>query len=362
MTILSAWLWLFAIAGPFIMTNPAPASDREIASRLDSIVQSLGVPDGPGGAVIFIKDGKAIYKGAVGYADVEHKTPITPATNFRLASCTKQFTAAAVLCLIDDGKLKLDTPLNDCFPGLPSYTHGILIRHLLTHTSGLPDYEDHLPAGITVPLKDADVLAILAGQSQLYFPPGTQYRYSNSAYALLSLIVEKYSGQRFPDFLHTRIFHPLGMNNTVAYEPGISAVSNRAYGYSPAAGGYTRTDQSLTSAVLGDGGVYSSVEDLAKWDAALYDSKILRPETQRLAFTTTILPDGHDIHYGFGWRVDSYRDHAFVGHGGDTIGFRTHIERYPADHFSVILLSNRNDIDPHAFLRRIVDAVLFDGR
>jgi CubicO group peptidase (beta-lactamase class C family) len=284
---------------------------------------------------------------------------ITPQTHFRLASVSKQFTAAAVLMLVEQGKVSLDTPLTDVFPGLPPYCRPVRLRHLLNHTSGLPDYEDHMPAGITQPLKDADVLAILASQSALYFPPGSRYRYSNSAYALLALAVEKYSGRRFPDFLRAHLFLPLGMEGAVAYEPGVSAVPHRAYGYSPdKEGGYARTDQSLTSAVLGDGGIYASVEELARWDAALYAGRLLKPETWRQAWSPTTLADGATSDYGFGWRLGTYHGRPFVGHGGDTVGFRTHIERYTRDHLTVILLSNRNDIDPHLELRKIADACL----
>jgi CubicO group peptidase (beta-lactamase class C family) len=342
------------------MTPTTFAPDPDISNRLDAIVLPLAPPGGPGAAVIVLKNGDAIYKKAVGHADVDAKVPNTPATNFRLASVTKQLTAAAILLLVDDGKLSLDTRLVDAFPGFPEYGKGITIRHLLTHTSGLPDYEDHAPPSATAQLKDADVLAILAAQSKTYFPAGTQHRYSNSAYALLALVAEKYSGKRFPDFLRDRIFAPLGMHRTVAHEEGITTVADRAFGHSPSeAGGYARTDQSRDSAVLGDGGVYSSVEDLAKWDRALRDGKLLRPETRAAAFAPTVLPDGAPTGYGFGWRAGTYRDHPFVGHGGDSVGFRTHIERYPADGLTVIVLFNRADVDPHQTLRRIVDACLF---
>lgn len=335
------------------------AHPRDITATLNEILRTLAVPDGPGAAVMVIRDGATLYKSSAGFADVEARVPNTPATHFRLASVSKQFTAAAVLLLVDEGRFSLDTRLTDIFPGFPTYGRDVTVRHLLTHTSGLPDYEDHMPPGITVALKDVDVLAILASRGEKYFFPGTQYRYSNSAYALLALAVEKYSGQRFPDFLAARIFRPLGMTHAVAHEEGITRVADRAFGYSPAAaGGYERTDQSLTSAVLGDGGIYASVEELARWDRALYEGRVLRPETQRLAFTSAVLSDGKPIDYGFGWRVGTYRGHRFVGHSGDSIGFRTHIERYVDLRLTVIGLFNRADVEPHDHLRRIADACI----
>ncbi len=152
-----------------------------------------------------------------------------------------------------------------------------MIRHLLTHTSGLIDYEDVIPESFAGQVRDADVLRLLETQDRTYFRPGNGYRYSNSGYALLALIVQRASGMSFANFLQERIFEPLAMFNTVAHEEGVSRVINRAFGYTEAAGRWNRTDQDQTSAVLGDGGIYSSIEDLAKWDAALYDGRLLQP-------------------------------------------------------------------------------------
>lgn len=345
------------------MTTVTLADGRLVGREVDDVVRSLTVDGGPGVAVVVLRDDRAVYVGCGGYADVEGRVAIGPGTRFRLASVSKQFTAAAVLLLVERGKVSLDTPLTDIFPGLPGYARPVRLRHLLNHTSGLPDYEEHIPEGVTEPLKDVDVLAILAGQSALYFPPGTQYRYSNSAYALLALVVEKYSGRRYPAFLREEIFGPLGMEGAVAYEAGVSEVGMRAYGYSPdkeKKGRYVRTDQSITSAVLGDGGIYASLEEMAKWDAGLYAGKILKPETWKEAWKETTLADEKVSDYGFGWRLGAYRGHRFVGHGGSSIGFRTHIERYVDDHLTIVVLSNRNDVDPQAALRKIAD-VCFTG-
>src|SRR5262249_40168200 len=158
-------------------------------------------------------------------------------------------------------------------PELPAYADAITVCHLLTHTSGLLDYEDLIPDGTTKQVHDIDALHLLANQTTTYFPPGTQYRYSNTGYAFLALIVERVSGQRFAEFLRTHIFEPAGMKNTVAFEEGISTVSNRSFGYSRDGSSWKRTDQSLTSAVLGDGGIYTSVDDLVHWIAWLEAGK-----------------------------------------------------------------------------------------
>ncbi|HEY4955860.1 MAG TPA: serine hydrolase domain-containing protein, partial [Gemmatimonadaceae bacterium] len=230
---------------------------------------------GPGASLLVVRDGKPIIRRSYGLANLETGTAATPETNYRLASLTKQFTATAILLLVQDGKLTLDDRIRKWLPSLPSAFDSVTITHLLTHTSGSVAYEDLIPEGTKTQLHDADVLRLLESQDSTYFKPGSGYRYSNSGYSLLSLIVEHASGMRFSRFLNDRIFVPLGMTHTVAYEEGVSTVANRAFGYTMKNGTWTRKDQSLTSAVLGDGGIYSSIDDLAKWDAALYDSRLL---------------------------------------------------------------------------------------
>ena len=300
--------------------------------------------DVPGASVLAVKDGETVLAKSYGYADLEARVRATPQTNYRLASVTKQFTAASILLLAEDGKLSIDDPVKRWLPSLPAAADAVTIRHLLSHTSGLIDYEDVMPADTKDPLHDADVLRILEGQNRTYFAPGTSYRYSNSGYALLALIVGKASGKDFASFLRERIFLPLGMNDTVAFEDGISTVANRAYGYSEIDGRWQRTDQSLTSAVLGDGGIYSSIEDLAKWNAALDDSRLLIEASRKLAFSPHTTTDEPDVeHYGFGWRLNG----GTQWHSGETIGFRNAIVRWPEQKLTVIVLTNRDDPEPY---------------
>jgi len=306
--------------------------------------------DVPGASVLVIRDGKAVVRRAYGLANVEEHVAATPQTNYRLASVTKQFTAAAILLLIEDGRLRLDDPIRKWFPSLPD---GITIRHLLTHTSGLFDYEDAMPETATEQVHDADVPRLIESR-QPYFAPGTKYLYSNSGYALLALIIEKTSGQSFATFLHDRIFAPLGMRNTVAHEEGVSTVAHRAFGYTFENAAWTRTDQSLTSAVLGDGGIYSSIDDLAKWDAALYDGRLLSAESRRLAFTPATATDDPNVQYGFGWRISG----TTLWHSGETRGFRNVIIRHPAERLTVVVLTNRNAPPPRATAEQIANLFL----
>jgi CubicO group peptidase (beta-lactamase class C family) len=298
----------------------------------------------PGAGLAVLDAGVPILRRAYGLADLERGVAATAATNYRLASMSKQFTSAAVLLLAEDGRLSIDDPIREWLPSLPDAADGMVIRHLLTHTSGLIDYEDVIPQEQSSQLRDHEVLRLLEGENRRQFQPGAKYRYSNSGYALLALIVEHASGGRYAEFLRRRIFQPLGMQSTLAYEAGVSAVAHRAFGYSAAAGTWRRTDQSLTSATLGDGGIYSSIDDLVKWDAALCHDRLLRPASLRLALQPWVRTDDPQVHYGFGWRITG--DTRW--HSGETLGFRTVIVRYLERRLTVVVLTNRNDPAPYA--------------
>jgi CubicO group peptidase (beta-lactamase class C family) len=308
----------------------------------------------PGACVAVLHDGSPLYRRAYGLADLENQVAATPATNYRLASMTKQFTAAAILLLAEDGCLSIDDQIRKWLPSLPDAADGVTVRHLLTHTSGLIDYEDLLPGGTSRQWRGCEVLSLLETENRTYFPPAAGFRYSNSGYVLLALIAGRAAGVDFASLLRQRIFEPLDMRNTVAFEAGISAVAHRAYGYSAAGHSWIRTDQSPTSATLGDGGVYSSVDDLAKWDAALYDSRLLRAESLRLAFTAAAASADPAVRYGFGWRVTGET----LWHSGESVGFRNVIVRYPRDRFTVIVLTNRNDPEPYRTAVAIADALM----
>jgi CubicO group peptidase (beta-lactamase class C family) len=305
----------------------------------------------PGASVLVVRNGEVVFRRSYGMANLEEHIAATPDTNYRLASVTKQFTAAAILILAKQGKLSIDDPITK-YLGLPHYAEAITIRHLLTHTSGLFAYEDLIPEGTTRQLKDADVLRILKDDDGSYFAPGTQYRYSNTGYAFLALIVERASGQRFADFLRANIFEPSGMRATVAFEEGISTVAHRAYGYSREGDHWRRTDQSLTSAVLGDGGIYTSIDDLVHWiawlDSGRFDEALV-PATRT---------DDPAVRYGFGWRISEHARRRLVSHTGETIGFRNAIVRFPDQHLAVVVLTNRNEGEPYKIATAIADIVL----
>jgi CubicO group peptidase (beta-lactamase class C family) len=298
----------------------------------------------PGASVLVLKDGEPLLRRSYGLADLDSGSVATPTTNYRLASVTKQFTAASILLLAQDGKLSLDDPVKRWLPSLPAAADTVTLRQLLSHTSGLVDYEEYVPQGFAGQLHDADVLRILEGQDRTYFLPGSDYRYSNSGYALLALVVGRASGMDFASFLRERIFRPLRMDATVAHQDGVDTVARRAYGHSLVDGRWQRTDQSQTSAVLGDGGIYSSIDDLARWDAALYDDRLFPARVRAQMFSPATTTDEPDVpHYGFGWRLNGDS----VWHSGESIGFRNVIVRWQAERLTVVVLTNRNEPEPY---------------
>jgi CubicO group peptidase (beta-lactamase class C family) len=359
---------LLIVLAPFATTSSTQVSPNQI----DSLFSSLKSNNLPGAAVLVVRNGQPIVRRGYGVTDLHTRHPIDARTNFRLASFTKQFTATCIMLLVRDGKLHYDDHLTDFFPEFPPYGQSITVRNLLNHTSGLPDYEDILmeqypntPEEKIPQILDAGVLKLLGRQTSGKFPPGSKWEYSNSGYAVLAMIVEKLSGKSFGEFLQERIFIPLKMTNTLAYEKGKDEVPHRAYGHSNFGGVWRETDQSPTSAVLGDGGIYSSLEDLAKWDRALRDHTLLSEQEMRPALTSVQLtdgpatfPDGKPVSYGFGWFLDPYRGHKRMWHYGETVGFRTVIERFPDDTLTIVVLANRADLDPQALALKIADLYL----
>jgi CubicO group peptidase (beta-lactamase class C family) len=324
-----------------------------VKPKVDALLRNYA-GDVPGASVLVMRDGQPVVRASYGLAHLETGAPATPSTNYRLASVTKQFTAAAILLLAEGGRLNVDDRVHNWLPSLPKAAEAVTIHHLLTHTSGLIDYEDVIPENFHAQLHDADVLRLLETQERTYFRPGGGYRYSNSGYALLALIGQQASGTSFAAFLRERIFTTLGMDGTVAHEEGLSTVRRRAIGYTHVAGRWDRTDQDQTSAVLGDGGIYSSIDDLAKWDAALYDSRLLQRSSLRAAFTPATHTDDPDVEYGYGWRITGET----LWHSGESVGFRNVIVRYPKRRVTVVVLTNRNKPEPYQLALEIAKTVM----
>lgn len=365
---------ILSLALPLMFTYRLDGAD-ERAKQVDTLLKGLIAEREPGAAVLVVKDGRAVYIGARGVADLQAMRPIDGQTNFRLASVTKQFTAAAVMLLVHDGKLRYEDRLTDIFPDFPEYGRAITVRNLLDHTSGLPDYEELMPVvDRSVPvedvqIQDAGVLDLLKRQKAGGFAPGSRWSYSNSGYVLLDLIVEKVAGRSFAGFLQERIFTPLRMMNTLAYIRGKNKVPNRAFGHAKENGRWSVTDQSPTSATLGDGGVYSSLADLLQWDEALRLHILLSESDMHPALTPVHVPskgptgpDGTPADYGFGWFLNAWKGHARMWHYGETAGFRTAIQRFTNEGLTVVVLCNRADLDATALALKVAGFYLADGK
>jgi CubicO group peptidase (beta-lactamase class C family) len=357
-----------------------------LPAKIDELLSKAVRPNDPGLAIVVKKGPDIVFKKGYGVREIAKPGKIDPATNFRLASVTKQFTAMAIMLLIHDGKLHYEDHLTDIWPDFPAYGKQITVRQLLTHTSGLRDYENLMEAeekargplwSADHQIQDAEVLALLKSQTSGAFAAGAKWEYSNSGYVVLGLVVAKVSGMPFGEFLHKRIFLPLGMAHTLVYENGKNTVANRAFGHTKEGAVFRLTDQSATSATLGDGGSYSNVQDLAKWDEGLRKHTLLSEKEMLPAWTSAKMADGSEyfwprnatdekqtppvaIGYGFGWFLDPYKGHPRQYHDGESIGFRTTIQRFADENLTIIILCNRDDLSPQGLAEQVADLIFVE--
>ncbi len=311
----------------------------DLKTRLDAFLASQPVNQ-PGFALGIEKNGSILYRNAAGLADIDTHTPLDSLTNFRMASVTKQFTAMAILLLEKDGTLNVDDPIGRWLPELPTGLGShILIRHLLTHSSGLLDYESLIPPNQTTQVLDPDVLRLLSQHDSTYFAPGSRFQYSNSGFCLLALIIERASHKTYPQAIRDRIFAPLHMDNSTVYEAG-RPIPHRAMGYARDSTGHIiPSDQSITSATKGDGGVYTSLSDYAKWINALQHNTLipLAATLHRLRF-----PIGNGTYYAAGWFIQ-LASPQLLFHSGSTCGFANFVIQLPGDNWSLVYFSNIAD-------------------
>jgi CubicO group peptidase (beta-lactamase class C family) len=305
------------------------------ASKIDALMRSLSERGQFSGSILVVEHGQIVYERGFGKSDIKGNFAFIPSTPVYLASLTKQFTAMAIMMLAERNQLSYRDPLSKYFPEFPSYAAKIAIRNLLNHTSGIPDY---VALGLERPgLTNKDVLSALIKQESLRFPPGEKFEYSNSNYILLALIVEKVSGQPFQLFLKNNIFAPLGMKDTFVYDRLRPEFARRARGYNRFG-----DDSDYDLLTYGEGGIYSSVADLFKWDQALYTEKLVKRSTLDEAFTRGKLNDGSSSNYGFGWAIGDYNGETIYAHAGRYGGFNTYIKRFPKERTTIIFLTNHD--------------------
>jgi CubicO group peptidase (beta-lactamase class C family) len=290
------------------------------------------------GAVLVAKRGKILYRNALGKANFQIGADFAPETPSNIGSVTKQFTAMAVMILAERNKLKYDDPVSKYIPEFSGSSHlsKISLRHLLTHTSGIPDYGD---LGIDDSgLSQHALISAIPSKEDLLSKPGEKYRYSNPGYALLAIVVERISGKGFGNFLEREIFEPVGMRDTFVYSSPGKKNARSAVGY----GQFGQVDDARPTAIPGDGGIYSTVDDLFKWDQSLYTDKLVRQSTLAEAFTPGKVEEGSSI-YGFGWNVAEDGSGKYVWHTGNQAGFRAFIERRLTPRITVIILTNKGN-------------------
>ena len=330
------------------------------SQAIDSIFSEWNKPNTPGCVLGIIKDGKLIYAKGYGLANMEYDIQNSATSVFRIGSTSKQFTAACIVLLAEQGKLSLDNPLSDFFPDFPEYANKITIRHLLNHTSGIRDY---LQLAYLKGYGDDDfyvndnIMKWLVNQTDLNFSPGAEHLYSNSGYWLLGQIVHKSAGVNMADFAQKEIFEPLGMNNTHFHNDHTQIVKNRASGYVPN-GNDTYKISMTTLDMIGDGGIFTTIKDIKKWDDAYYNSKVLSRTFWSMMTKQGVLNNGEAIDYASGLMISEYKGLKTIRHGGAFVGFRAELLRFPEQHLSIAIFANRGDANPSRKANQVADVLM----
>jgi len=353
---ISKTFWLLILL--LTLSLSTVADDR--TDKVDKLFETWDSTVSPGVSLAIIHNGEIIYKRGYGMANLEHNVPITSETVFRIGSTSKQFTAACIAILSLQGKLSFDDDIRKYIPELPAYDKPITVSHLVHHTSGIRDYlglaylagksEDDF-------YTPEDSVAMIARQKGLNFVPGDEHLYSNSGYFLLGVLVSRASGKSLNTFAQEHIFKPLGMKNTHFHDDYTMIVKKRADGHSKSENGFKILNTTLNH--VGDGGVFTTVEDLYLWDQAFYNDK-LGKELMDLMLQKGVFNDGKKLEYAFGLNVGQYRGLKLIAHGGAFVGFRADMIRFPEEKFSVICLANLASINPSNLCRQVADIYLAD--
>jgi CubicO group peptidase (beta-lactamase class C family) len=355
---LIALLALLSVAAPIARAQASSAVSHDVSSYVRSEMQRQRIP---GAALLVSRGGKIVQAEGFGLANVELQVPVKPETVFQSGSVGKQFTATAVMMLVEDGKIGLDDPLTKYFPDAPATWKEVTVRELLSHTAGFGDYPRKF--NFRKDWTEDELLKLVEG-IPLAYPPGTKWEYSNLGFLTLGILIHRVTGEFYGDFLQQRIFHPLEMQATrIISEADI--VPNRAAGYRLVKG--ELKNQEWVSPMVNttaDGSLYFSILDLAKWDAALYTEKLLKRSSLDQMWTPAKLKDGQPNKdgYGFGWFIGEQHGHRVIRHDGSWQGFETVIARYVNDQLTVVVLSNLSDAKPSVIAEHVADMYLADGK
>ncbi|HEX5702318.1 MAG TPA: serine hydrolase [Pyrinomonadaceae bacterium] len=321
------------------------------SAQIDELVKTeMKLQRIPGLSLAVVKDGQIVLAKGYGLANVEHQVPAKAETIFQSGSMGKQFTAMAVMMLVEAGKVSLSDPITKYFPDSPATWKNITVRHLLTHTAGTTDYPRDFDFRRDY---TEDELLKRAQQVPLAFQPGEKWAYSNLGYVLLGILIHKASGQFYGDYLQERVFRPLGMT-TARIISEADIVPNRAAGYQLLQGQLKNQNWvSPTLNTTADGALYLTVFDVAKWDAALYTEKLVKKESLVAMWTPVKLNNGKSEKYGFGWAVSDVRGHRLIDHGGTWQGFKSYIARYVDDKLTVIVFANLRQANPSRIAQKV---------
>lgn len=337
-----------ALGAAFFCMHAGDArAQQPSAAGIDAVFAQYDRAGSAGCALAVVQDGAIRYQRGYGFANLDYDLPNSPEIVYYTGSVSKQFTAAAIALLAEDGGISLDDDVRRYIPELPDYGRTMTIRHLVHHTSGLRDiYTLMSLAGIRMEdvLTDEDALALITRQRELNFLPGDDYLYSNSGYWLLGQIIERVTGESLREYADRRIFRPLGMSDTHFHDEPGHVMRNRAMSYAGPADAY-RIAYLQNFDKVGAGGLYSTLADLAKWDANFHSHRVGGPTFLQTVHTRGVLTSGDTLAYAFGNNVQQRRGLDVVRHSGSLMGFRADLVRYPAQRFSVITLCNHASID-----------------
>jgi CubicO group peptidase (beta-lactamase class C family) len=332
---------------------------QQLSSSLDKLLENELKPMNPGITVLIAKKGTVVYEKSFGSANIELNVPMKPQMVFNIGSITKQFTAVAILQLVEQGKISLQDSLQKYVSRFPSKGYKITIEHLLTHTSGIRDYLQINYQEPYMERRDFDPAALIDSFKTfpLQFEPGTKFRYSNSGYFLLGYIIEQVTGKSYQNYLQENIFTPLELFNTYTDDPW-AIIPNRVYGYKKREGILEKADYWSATIAYGAGGIISNVKDLYKWHKGLYSYKILNRETLAKAFTSFKLQDGTATGYGYGWFLTSINGIRSIEHGGAITGFRSKEVYSPDEDIFIAVLSNSDNTLSDPLLVKIAGIAL----
>jgi CubicO group peptidase (beta-lactamase class C family) len=349
---------LCAVLALLLVSSVNRASAADQTDAVDEYVRTeMAKQHSPGLALLVSRGGKIIRAQGYGMANVELQVPVKPETIFQSGSVGKQFTATAVMMLVEEGKIGLEDPLTKFFPDAPATWKQVTIRQLLSHTAGFTDYPKDFD--MRKDYTEAELLKIVKGIPPA-FPPGTSWDYSNLGFLTLGIVIHKVTGEFYGDFLQERIFRPLGMTTTrIISEADI--VPNRSAGYRLVKGELKNQEWVAPRLnTTADGSLYFSILDLAKWDAALYTEKLLKRSSLEQMWTVARLSNGkpNSGHYGFGWFIETRNGHRVVEHAGAWQGFKTQISRYVDDQITVVVLTNLAEAKPETFANHVAEMYL----